>query len=225
MLVCCAVRRASAAPRGAAGARRRLLRRGAPHRVRAASIRRDERRRPRSSERRAGDRRGSGRRAPTADESWFGAFESGRGHPAESGHGPRRDSEAPAHRRGLDGRRRRRHGSRASCRARPTRIDQLGPDRVRAPLPHLHRRARRARRGAGGRARRGRLFGMRPTLPAALVSVDLRGTGDRHVAAAAFGRSPSRRRWPGLRSPQWLATIGVDLVCFSCCTCWRRARA
>ena len=43
----------------------------------------------------------------------------------------------------------------------------------------------------------------------------LRRAGDQHVAAAALHRPAPPPALARLRSPQWLATIGVDIVCFT----------
>jgi two-component system sensor histidine kinase PilS (NtrC family) len=164
----------------------------------------------RSSERRVGDRRDS-RRAPTADESWFGAFESAEDTQLNadttlSGAESSRSETAPE------------------------------PDTAPSDSRFLSRQAERIvsagqtafdriyRTFIGARAALGvalvvalavsGLFGNRPSLTAALVSV---AYGALALTMWLLPRRPAVEPHALARplNPQWLATIGVDLVCFS----------
>jgi two-component system sensor histidine kinase PilS (NtrC family) len=59
------------------------------------------------------------------------------------------------------------------------------------------------------------LFGVRPSLPVALVSVLYAAASLAMWALPRYRRVPSSRTIVRLRSPRWLATIGVDIVCFT----------
>ena len=169
----------------------------------------------RGQERRSADRRGT-RRAPVADESWFGAFSSDADTQLREDDVPEVDDEYRSH---FD------HPPRA-------RADSKKPEDSRFLLREAARvvasgqtaferlyRAFIAARAALGLALAvamsvGGLFGLRSTLSVTIVSVA--------YAVAAIGlwalprlRHPTvPRAMARLGSPQWMATIGVDLVCF-----------
>jgi len=169
----------------------------------------------RAQERRSAERRGT-RRAPAADESWFGAFSSDADTQLREDDAPEGDDEYKSH---FDHPPRARAEGRKSPDSRfllreATRMVESG----QTAFERLYR-AFVAARAALGLALAlamavGGLFGLRPTLPVVLVSVV--------YAVAAIGlwalprlRGPTvPRSMARLDSPQWLATIGVDLVCF-----------
>ncbi len=149
-----------------------------------------------------GDRRS--RRAPTADESWFGAF----GSAEDTGYGPeiagathrRRGPNSPAEPTPASdpaAARRRLPLPRASGRAHR----ELRADGLRAHLPHLHRRACRARRGAGAALAVSGLLGDPPADRGGRGQRGLWRAGAQHVAAAALGARSSRKRWRGCQQP------------------------
>ena len=151
----------------------------------------------------------STRPAPMGDESWFGAF------------GPTTDASTMAEESQFTASWHSDSTSATRARANPARH----LDHLRAHLPRLHRRPGGARRRPGGDA------GRRQRLRLAADGDDrrpeprLRGAGDQHVDAAAI---PPRRRaaqMARLRSPQWIGTIGADLVFFTGLHLLRRARA
>ena len=163
---------------------------------------------PRDAERRVGERR-STRRSPSADESWFGAFESDDEHapfdsaPEDSGLGISRfgDGDAQADSRML---------ARQAVRNDASR--ESGFER-------LHRAF------IGARAVLGLalvatlvlvgLFGARPSLPLAVVSLV--------YATLSLSMWLLPRMWPAANpqamarpsSPHWLLTIGVDMLAFT----------
>jgi two-component system sensor histidine kinase PilS (NtrC family) len=170
----------------------------------------------RGSERRIADRR-RGRRAPTADESWFGAFESAEDTQINAetttgaGEAPRTeiplesDTAAPDSRQTADSRFLSRQAERIVSSGQ-TAFDRIFRTFVGA----------RAALGVAlvvALAASG-LFGNRPSLTAALVSIAYGALAlsmwllprRRAVEPQALARPSSR---------QWLATIGLDLVCFS----------
>ena len=59
------------------------------------------------------------------------------------------------------------------------------------------------------------LFGLRPSFPLALVSLAYAALAMATWLLPRFRGADSPRVMSRLRSPQWLATIGADLVCFS----------
>lgn len=158
---------------------------------------------------RTAERRGP-RRRPTADESWFGAFESvedtqiGEEAPPTSGPVPLDTGAAPAT-ASLD--------SRLFSR-QAERIVSAG----QSAFDRIFRTFIGARAALGvalvlALAATG-LFGNRPSLPAALVSVAY------GALALTMWLLPKRgtvepKALAGFWNPLWLATIGVDLVCFS----------
>ncbi len=164
---------------------------------------------PRDTERRVGERRSS-RRAPSADESWFGAFESD-------------DDPAP-------------FADTGTSDSIPS-VSRFGGDDAQANSRTL---ARQAARGEGYRdssfERLHRTFiGARAVLGVALIAT--------LVLISVFGARPSPavtlislmyaalaismwwlpQIWPPaspralarIASPQWLVTIGADLLCFT----------
>ena len=180
----------------------------------------------RSEERRSGERR-AGRRAAFADESWFGAF-SGEtdtqlrddGTPTTAAAG---DPAASASRFENPSQR-----SRAE-----TETDADKPDDSRFLLREATRvvesgqtaferlyRAFIAARAALGLAlvlalTVGRLFGLRLNLWAALVSVVYASVAISMWVLPRLRPPAAPRAMAQLRSPQWLATIGIDLLCFT----------
>ena len=164
---------------------------------------------PRDTERRVGERRRT-RRAPSADESWFGAFESDEEvTPFEETDAA--DSIPTVSRFGGDDAE---ENSRALAR-QAARDD--GPRST--SFDRLHRTF------IGARAVLGvalvatlvllGVFGARPSLPVTLICIS--------YAALAISMWLLPRLWPPanpqalarLASPQWLVTIGADLACFT----------
>ena len=163
---------------------------------------------PRQRERRVGERR-QARRAPTADESWFGAFGSAEdtqvspdeGSSAPTAESPSTQARAP----GLDSRLFSRQAERIVS-AGQTAYDRLYRTFIGA----------RAALGVAlvvAQAITG-LFGARPSLEAALISVA--------YGALALVQWLLPRRRPmvpqalsSMFGPRWLSTIGIDLVTFS----------
>ena len=174
----------------------------------------------RSEERRSGDRR-AGRRSAFADESWFGAFSSDGGTqlrddiPAAAA-----ADDATAHRSHFD------HPPPSS------HADTVTPDDSRFLLREATRmvesgqtaferlyRAFIAARAALGIALVlaqlvGGVFGLRPSWWAALVSVAYGAIAISMWVLPRFRQPAAPRAMAHLRSPQWLATIGIDVVCF-----------
>ncbi len=162
---------------------------------------------PRSRERRSGDRRGP-RRAPTADESWFGAFGSAEDtqvSPDESSSTPPADPPTRPSASTLDSRMFSRQAERIVS-AGQTAFDRIYRTFIGA----------RAALGVAlvvAQAITG-LFGSRPSLQAALVSVTYGALalslwllpGRRTVEPKALAR---------VFGTPWLTTIGIDLVAFS----------
>jgi two-component system, NtrC family, sensor histidine kinase PilS len=165
---------------------------------------------PRDTERRVSERRRT-RRAPSADESWFGAFESDDDVVALDDRGGLGNSV-------LDASRFRGEGELANSRtlarhaARHDGLRQTGFERLHKTF-------------IGARAVLGvalvatlaliGLFGARPSLAVVLFCLA--------YAALAISMWMMPRAWPAaspqamarLTSPQWLFTIGADLFCFT----------
>jgi len=172
----------------------------------------------RGQERRSADRRGE-RRAPVADESWFGAFSS-------EGDTQLRDDE-PSEAASVAAE----YAStfESSLRAR---TDTKKPDDSRFLLREATRvvasgqtaferlyRAFIAARAALGLALAaamavGGLFGLRATLATVIVSVAYAVLAIGTWVVPRYRTAAAPRAMARLASPQWLATIGVDLVCF-----------
>jgi two-component system, NtrC family, sensor histidine kinase PilS len=165
---------------------------------------------PRSSERRVGERRGP-RRSQTADESWFGAFESAEDtqiHTDTTASG----AELPPSGEPLE----------SEAPAKDSRFLSRQAERIvssgQTAFDRIYRTFVGARAALGvalvvALAVAG-LFGNRPTLTAALVSVAY------GALALSMWLLPRRRAMAPQAlarplNPQWLATIGVDLLCFS----------
>lgn len=175
----------------------------------------------RSEERRSAERR-AGRRSAFADESWFGAFSSDADTQV-------RDDTAPAD-AADDAAWRKSHFDHPPPRSHPK---SERPDDSRFLLREATRmvasgqtaferlyRAFIAARAALGLAlvlalAVGGAFGLRPNLWAALVSVAYAGVAISMWALPRLRLPAQPRAMAQLRSPQWLATIGVDLLCFT----------
>jgi len=175
----------------------------------------------RSEERRSGDRR-AGRRSVFADESWFGAF-------STDADTQLRDDDAPTTAAGEAA------ASRSHFENPPPRprADADKPDDSRFLLREATRvvesgqtaferlyRAFIAARAALGLAlvlalTVGGLFGLRLNLWAALVSLVYASVAISMWVLPRFRPPAAPRAMAQLRSPQWLATIGIDLVCFT----------
>ena len=167
----------------------------------------------RGSDRRAGDRRRAAAPAPRpADESWFGAL-------GVDGDTQLRDDAGPAE--------------------DESRYDGSWAAKGQADTDSrfLTRQARRiigsgqtafqriygafiAARAALGVALIATvavagLFGVRPTLPVMLISMAYATLALAMWALPRYRRAAAPKALARLRSPQWLATIGVDIVCFT----------
>ena len=174
----------------------------------------------RSAERRFGDRRGE-RRPVVADESWFGAFSSDgdtqvrdEGAPEPEPAAAPAESEPPAPgREGVWAQAEQGADSRFLSRAAAQVVEsgQTGFERIY--------RAFVAARATLGLAlvvalALGGLFGLRPTLPVTLISIAYAVLAIGMWALPRYQRAVQPRAMARLGSPQWLSTIGVDLVCF-----------
>ncbi|WP_341893230.1 ATP-binding protein [Variovorax sp. YR752] len=162
---------------------------------------------PRGRERRVGDRRGP-RRAPTADESWFGAFGSAEDTQVSTDDGatmPMPDASTRPAGSTLDSRLFSRQAERIVS-AGQTAFDRIYRTFIGA----------RAALGVAlvvAQAITG-LFGARPSLPAALVSVAY------GALALSLWLLPRRRTvepksLARVLGAPWLTTIGVDVIAFS----------
>ena len=164
----------------------------------------------RVSERRTGDRRRS-RRAAAADESWFGAFASD-GDTLVRDEEVERDSAATGE-AATDGADIEGADSRFLSRA-ATRVVVSG----QTAFERLYRAfiAARAALGVALAAALlvGGLFGLRPNLVVILISLTYAGLAFGLWVVQRYRRGITPKTLAHLRSPQWLATIGVDLVCF-----------
>ena len=167
----------------------------------------------RSSERRARERRHARQKA-APDESWFGAF----GTPGNTGPGALQSDDLPDDEsrfdKGLQGAGADSADSRFLSRqaARVVESGQTAFERIYRTFI-----AARVALGVALLATLGLagLLGPAPSIPVALVSLA-------YVAGAVslwllprFQRATAPRALARLRSPQWLATIGADLVCFT----------
>ena len=162
---------------------------------------------PRGRERRVNDRRGT-RRAPTADESWFGAFGSAEDtqvSPDESASSRVPQDPAPTSSSTLDSRLFSRQAERIVS-AGQTAFDRIYRTFIGA----------RAALGVAlvlAQAVTG-LFGARASLEAALVSV-VYGTLALSLWLLPRKKPVEPKALARLFGGPWLATIGVDLVAFS----------
>jgi two-component system sensor histidine kinase PilS (NtrC family) len=166
----------------------------------------------RSAERRFGDRRRS-RRAVAADESWFGAFSSdgdtqvredelGDEEPVSSRIG---DTDEPRLSEPDDSR------FLSKTAARVVESGQTAFERIY--------RAFIAARAALGMALGlalavGGIFGLRPTIMVTVISLAYAAMAISTWALPRYRRPPALRSMAHLRGPRWVATIGVDLICF-----------
>jgi two-component system sensor histidine kinase PilS (NtrC family) len=162
---------------------------------------------PRGRERRVGDRRGP-RRAPTADESWFGAF----GSAEDTQVSPDDSAAAPAPE----------ESTRPTASTLDSRLFSRQAERIvsagQTAFDRLYRTFIGARAALGvalvvAQAITG-LFGARPSLQAALVSVAY------GALALSLWLLPRRRTvepkaLARVLGAPWLTTIGIDLVAFS----------
>lgn len=163
---------------------------------------------PRDTERRVGERRRE-RRSPSADESWFGAFESDE-EPAPFEETGASDSIPDVSRFGSDDAQ---ENSRTLARQAARHDDRP------TSFERLHRTFIGARAVLGVALVATQVlivvFGTRPELAVTLVSAG--------YALAAISMWLLPRLWPTASpkalarptSPQWWSTIGTDLVCFT----------
>lgn len=169
----------------------------------------------RSQERRSGDRR-RGRRPAAADESWFGAFADDNDTQVREDDAAEDEAlqsrshfEHPPRARGADATGDSRFMARQA--ARVVESGQTAFERLYGAFV-----AARAALGLALVAALvvGSLFGVRPTLATALVSVAYAALALSMWLLPRARRGARPRAMARLRSPQWLATIGVDLTCF-----------
>lgn len=159
----------------------------------------------RARERRTADRRNALHR-PAGDESWFGGSgpsESGLPEPEhDTGWTPSATSTEPPRDSGF-----------VSRPAEPqVSSGQAAFDRIyRAFL------AARAALGVALGITLGvvGLFGLRPTVPVVLISLAYSALALSMWLLPRFHRAGAPQAMARLRSPQWIATIGADLVCFT----------
>lgn len=162
---------------------------------------------PRGRERRLGDRRGQ-RRAPTADESWFGAF----GSAEDTQVSPEEGSSTPP----------------SETAARPgnstfdSRLFSRQAERIvsagQTAFDRIYRTFIGARAALGvalvvAQAITG-LFGSRPSLQAALISV-VYGALALSLWLLPGRRTVEPKALSRMFGAPWLTTIGIDLVAFS----------
>ena len=167
----------------------------------------------RSSERRSRDRR-RGRQKVAPEESWFGAF----GALGSTDHGALPRDELPDDEsrfdKGLQGADAESADSRFLSRqaARVVESGQTAFERIYRTFI-----AARVALGMALLATLGLagLFGPRPSILVMLVSVSYAALAISLWLLPRFQRAPVPRALARLHSPQWLATIGADLVCFT----------
>jgi two-component system sensor histidine kinase PilS (NtrC family) len=184
----------------------------------------------RPSERRSADRRF--RRPVAADESWFGVFSSEADTQLRDDELP--DDEGPSTATLNDGAATAAPSDPSSSPAPPKKPSKSSkpPDsrflyRTAAKVAESGQtaferiyRAFIAARAALGLAlvialTVGGLFGLRPTLGVILISVAYAGLAIGMWALPKYRRPAAPAALARLRSPRWLATIGVDLLCFT----------
>jgi two-component system sensor histidine kinase PilS (NtrC family) len=165
----------------------------------------------RASERRFGDRRRS-RRAAAADESWFGAFASDpdtqvRDDEAQYEEAPTPEPSSTA--RKAPGAPDSRFLSRAATRV--VESGQAGFERLYGAFV-----AARAALGVALAAASliGSFFGVRSTFTVIFISVAYAALAMGLWLLQRYRREITPASTVHLRRPQWIATIGVDLVCF-----------
>ena len=173
----------------------------------------------RGEERRSGERR-AGRRSAFADESWFGAFSSDADTQVQEDTVPAAadaaaytshfESPPPRARAGSD----KPDDSRFLMRE-AARFIESG----QTAFERLYRAFIAARAALGAALvlalMAGGLFGLRLNWWAAAVSVLYAAVAISMWMLPRFRRPTAPRAMAHLRSPQWLATIGVDLLCFT----------
>ena len=165
-----------------------------------------------ASERRFSDRRRSRRAAP-ADESWFGASASDADTQLRDDEEPYDDAAGAPDDNGRRADTGNAPDSRFLSRA-AARVVESG----QTAFERLYR-AFIAARAALGLAlvvalALGGLFGLHPTVAVSFISVAYAGLAISMWLLPRYQRPTVPRAMAGLRSPQWLATIGVDLICF-----------
>jgi two-component system sensor histidine kinase PilS (NtrC family) len=165
----------------------------------------------RSSERRTGERRRS-RRPALADESWFGAFNADldtRFADEPFVLDEEVESPAPSEPPGPD----------APLDPPAAAQDAAATLRGQSAFERIYRVFIAARAVLGIALiialAIGGLFGVRPQLGVTLVSLLYAALAISTWVLPRYRRPAPPRAMARLRSPQWLATIGVDLVCFS----------
>ncbi|MEP7299202.1 MAG: histidine kinase, partial [Burkholderiales bacterium] len=174
----------------------------------------------RAGERRSGDRR-AGRRSVFADESWFGAFSSDAdtqlpdeppptAPDATGGYRSHFDEPPPPSRADKP---KEADDSRFLTRE-ATRMVESG----QTAFERLYRAFIAARAALGVALvlaiAVGGLFGLRPAWWITLISVAYAAAAVSLWALPRFRHPTAPRSMARLGSPQWLATIGVDLLCF-----------
>ena len=166
-----------------------------------------------SSERRSRERRHARQKA-APDESWFGAF----GTPGNTGPGALQSDDLPDDEsrfdKGLQGAGADSADSRFLSRqaARVVESGQTAFERIYRTFI-----AARVALGVALLATLGLagLLGPAPSIPVALVSLAYMAGAVSLWLLPRFQRATAPRALARLRSPQWLATIGADLVCFT----------
>jgi two-component system, NtrC family, sensor histidine kinase PilS len=169
----------------------------------------------RSFERRSAERRRTRRTAPT-DESWFGAFSSEADTQVRDDESPFED--APGDTRPDESTERPKAAAPPDSRllsrtaARVVESGQTAFERIY--------RAFIAARAALGLALMvaialGGLFGLRPSTPVAIVSIGYAALTISMWLLPRYRRAAVGEPVSQLRSRQWLATIGVDVLCFT----------
>lgn len=163
---------------------------------------------PRGRERRLGDRRAQ-RRAPTADESWFGAFGSAEDTQISPDDG---SSALPPET----------HSARPGSSSLDSRLFSRQAERIvsagQTAFDRIYRTFIGARAALGvalvvAQAITG-LFGSRPSLQAALISV-VYGTLALSLWLLPGRRTVEPKALARVLGAPWLTTIGIDLVAFS----------
>ena len=164
----------------------------------------------RSAERRFGDRRHL-RRSVAADESWFGAFSSDGDTQVRDDERLDDDDAAAAA---------------ASDQPNDSRLDSRFLSRTAAKVAEsgqtaferLYRAFVAARAALGGALvvalALGGLFGLRPTFAVTSISLVYAALSIGLWILPRYRRVATPRSMAHLRGPQWLVTIGVDLLCF-----------
>ena len=181
----------------------------------------------RGTERRSADRRG-GRRAPVADESWFGAFSSEGDTQLREDDPSEAASVAAEYASTFESARRSSMNSSASggkasddkpgdsrfMLREATRVVESG----QTAFERLYRAFIAARAALGlalaAAMAVGGMFGLRATLWTVIVSVTYAILAIGMWVVPRYRIPAAPRAMARLASPQWLATIGVDLVCF-----------